>query len=191
MFRTRYMLCVSLVGALIFSTVSCVSGGDNPDSDQAGDGAHAASNTFWAPEWQQKELDMLEWVNFYRSQENVCGDVVRPAVPPLEMDDVVQLAARLHSEDMGAQNYFSHDGLDGRDPFMRMEDVGFAGAYPWGENIQAGSAKAEAAVGSLMTSPGHCMNITSPEYKVVGFGYAFNPESDYKHYWTQNFGGSH
>ena len=189
MLRAYHLLCVALMAALIFSTASCVSGGDNPDSDQ--EESHAASNANWDAQWQQKELDMLEWVNFYRAQPNVCGDVERPAVPPLEMNDVVQIAARLHSEDMGAQNYFSHDGLDGRDPFQRMEDVGYAGAYPWGENIQAGSDQAKDAVASLMTSPGHCMNITSPEFKVVGFGYAFNPDSDYKHYWTQNFGGSH
>ena len=189
MLRAYHLLCVALMAALIFSAASCVSGGDNPDSEQ--EESHAASNANWDAQWQQKELDMLEWVNFYRAQPNVCGDVERPAVPPLEMNDVVQIAARLHSEDMGAQNYFSHDGLDGRDPFQRMEDVGYAGAYPWGENIQAGSDQAKDAVASLMTSPGHCMNITSPEFKVVGFGYAFNQDSDYKHYWTQNFGGSH
>ena len=183
-------LFAALCGVWIFGLTGCVSGGDGGNGEESPP-FEAATNAKWDAQWQQKELDMLEWVNFYRSQENVCGDVTRPAVPPLELDDVVQLAARLHSDDMGTQNYFSHDGLDGRDPFQRMEDVGYAGAFPWGENIQAGSEAAKDAVASLMTSPGHCMNITSPEFKVAGFGYAFYPESTYKHYWTQNFGGSH
>jgi uncharacterized protein YkwD len=162
---------------------ACVEGGDNP--------SHKASNEKWDAVWQQEELGMLDAVNFYRAEGAICGDQERAPVPPLELDTVIQIASRLHSLDMATQDYFDHEGLDGRDPFMRMEDVGFSGAYPWGENIEAGSQKAAEAVAHLMTSPPHCENMMSPDYKVAGFGYAAESESEYKHYWTQNFAASH
>jgi uncharacterized protein YkwD len=92
---------------------------------------------------------------------------------------------------MGNQDYFEHDGLDGRTPFDRMADAGFRGAGPMGENIQAGSASAMDATESLMSSPPHCRNIMNPEYRVLGTGHAFVAGSGYGDYWTQNFGGSH
>lgn len=168
---------------LLIHSSACVEGGHNR--------SEPASDFFWDGSWQENELEMLNEVNQYRAAGAFCADQEMPPQPPLELDTTIQRAARLHSEDMGAQNYFSHDALDGRDPFQRMEDVGFTGAFPWGENLQAGSKKAKDAVEGLMGSPGHCLNIMSPEFKVMGVGYAHNPESDYKHYWTQNFAASH
>ena len=107
------------------------------------------------------------------------------------MNEVARVAARLHSLDMAEQNFFEHDNLEGLDPFERMENAGYQGADPWGENIQAGSGTGADAVASLMTSPGHCRNIMDPEYGVIGLGYAYSDTSDYGHYWTQCFGGGH
>ncbi|MDP6944471.1 MAG: CAP domain-containing protein, partial [Myxococcota bacterium] len=111
--------------------------------------------------------------------------------PALEMNEYLHEAARLHSLDMVERNFFEHDNLDGLDPFDRMANAGYEGPDPWGENIQAGSSTGADAVASLMTSPGHCRNIMDPEYEVIGLGYAFGPDADYGHYWTQNFGGGH
>ena len=172
----------------------------------------------WDPLWSQLEVDMLDEVNRNRAQgadcepgvccvdhvcgaspcqsdsdcsgQETCGDYF-PAVPPLEMNEVARVAARLHSLDMAEKNFFEHDNLEGLDPFERMENAGYQGADPWGENIQAGSSTAMDSVASLMTSPGHCRNIMDPEYAVIGLGYAYTDTSDYGHYWTQCFGGGH
>jgi len=145
----------------------------------------------WDPTWSQLEMDMLDEVNRNRSAGAICGGDPYPAVPPLEMNEIARVAARLHSLDMAEQNFFEHDNLDGLDPFERMENAGYQGADPWGENIQAGSGTAADAVASLMTSPGHCRNIMDPDYTVIGLGYAYGDASDYGHYWTQCFGGGH
>ncbi len=35
---------------------------------------------------------------------------------------------------------------------------------------------------------GHRQNILNPKYREIGIGYAFNDATDFKHYWTQDFG---
>lgn len=145
----------------------------------------------WDATWSALEMDMLDEVNRNRAAGALCGGEPYPAVPPLEMNEIARVAARLHSLDMGERNYFEHDNPDGLDPFQRMENAGYQGPDPWGENIQAGSSTAADAVASLMTSPGHCRNIMDPDYTVVGLGYAYDAASDYGHYWTQCFGGGH
>jgi uncharacterized protein YkwD len=145
----------------------------------------------WDPSWSENELGMLDEINRYRSEGAVCGDETFAPTHPLELDETIQIASRLHSEDMGLAAFFDHVSLDGRTFSERMTAVGFAGAYPWGENIQAGSATAAEATASLMASVGHCENMMSPEFYVIGIGYAQVPESPYQHYWTQNFAGGH
>lgn len=145
----------------------------------------------WPSDWASREEQMLSEVNRWRALGAMCDEDEYPPVDPLEMDEIIRVAARAHSKDMGDQNYFEHDGLDGREFSDRMADVGYRGAGPWGENIQAGSSTAAESTQRLINSPGHCRNIMSPEYTVLGVGYAFNPNSEYGHYWTQDFGGSH
>ncbi len=107
------------------------------------------------------------------------------------MNDTLRLSARLHAWDMGQQNYFEHEALDGRSAHERMIDAGFTGDYPTGENISAGYETAVESVEGLMNSPGHCRNIMEPEYTVLGVGYSYTDGSEFGNYWVQNFGGSH
>ncbi|MDH5491765.1 MAG: CAP domain-containing protein [Myxococcales bacterium] len=176
----------------------CDDGLDN-DGDGAADcedldcfSAACSGTDAWPAEWAQLERDMLAEINRYRALGADCGtEGVFAAAPPMEMDETVRIGARLHSADMGAQDYFDHLALDGRDPFDRMADTGFAGPFPWGENIAAGNPTAAGAMEGLMASDGHCANIMNPEFNVVGLGYAFTAGSTYGHYWTQNFAGGH
>ena len=145
----------------------------------------------WPADWQAFEWEVLERTNAARAAGANCGgDEFGPA-GPLEMDAVISEASRGHSLDMGEQNYFEHESLDGREFSDRMSAVGFAGAGPWGENIAAGQRTAAAVVQGWMESPGHCRNIMNPDYNVIGIGYAFVESSDFGEYWTQNFAGSH
>ena len=145
----------------------------------------------WPAEWAQKEIDMIHEVNEYRARGANCGGDIFAPTGPVELDVVARISARLHSLDMGEQNYFEHDSLDGRTPFDRMEDAGFNGPQPWAENIAAGSTTAAQATEGLINSPGHCRNIMNPNLKVLGVGFAYVAGSEFGEYWTQNFGGGH
>lgn len=146
----------------------------------------------WPEAWSELEWGVLELTNARRAAGASCGSegAFAPA-PPLEMDETIRIAARLHSEDMATADYFEHTSLDGRTFGRRMADAGFTGAGPIGENIAAGPEDAESVVRGWMASDGHCANIMSPQFRVIGIGYAFGASSQFGHYWTQDFAGSH
>jgi len=146
----------------------------------------------WPMAWQEFEWGVLEETNRYRAMGYDCDTegAFGPA-GPLEMDEVIQIAARGHSVDMGEQNFFDHTSLDGREFDDRMRNAGFSGASPWGENIAAGQNTPREVVAGWMESDGHCRNIMNPSYRVIGIGYANVEGSEYGHYWTQNFAASH
>ncbi|MGM1063342.1 CAP domain-containing protein [Saccharothrix sp. Mg75] len=104
--------------------------------------------------------------------------------PALTADDRLGRAARAHSADMAARNYFSHTSLDGRSFVDRVKAAGHPG--PGAENIAAGQRTAEAVVKGWMESPGHRANILNCELKTLGAGMARG--GSYGTYWTQNFG---
>ena len=54
------------------------------------------------------------------------------------------------SEDMADRAFFDHVNPDGDDPFDRMSAAGFAGGYPWGENIALGPIDAAQVVQAWM-----------------------------------------
>ncbi len=143
----------------------------------------------WPAEWVLFEEQVLEEVNIRRSQPADCGSegLFEPTTP-LTMDPEIQCAARYHSIWM-SENQYTHDspgGDLGDDPQARLQSVGYSGA--WGENIYASPASAAAAVEGWMASDGHCSNIMSDWWTVIGIGYYRNPSSEWEHYWTQNFG---
>ena len=35
----------------------------------------------------------------------------------------------------------------------------------------------------------HCPNVRNGDFVAIGVGYAFNPQSKYKSYWTMSLGG--
>ena len=95
-------------------------------------------------------------------------------------------AARLHSEDMARQGYFSHTSLDGRTPWDRMRAQGYPSGS--GENIAAGYGTPAAVMRAWMDSPGHRANILSCSSVALGVG--IGRGGSYGTYWTQDFGRS-
>jgi len=136
------------------------------------------------------EDQVLVLVNQRRAAGATCGGTPYPAVGPLSMNPNLRIAARGHSLDMASQNYFSHTSLDGRTFDQRISAAGYGGSFPWGENIAGGQPSPQTAVDEWMLSPGHCSNIMSGSFHVIGVGYAYTGTSTYRHYWTQDFGGS-
>lgn len=164
--------------------------GDGPQGDGDGDLSSpdpltCADQEEWNAEWAALEDGILQLVNEERAQGAVCGGEVFGPAEPLVMDAALRCAARLHSKDMADQDYFSHDSLDGRSPWDRIEDAGFEGNAS-GENIAAGRGTAEETMEQWMGSSGHCANIMSPDTMFLGVGYY--PGGEYGHLWTQTFG---
>jgi uncharacterized protein YkwD len=139
------------------------------------------------------EDEILVLTNQRRAAGATCGDQTFGPAGPLTTDPILRTAAREHSQDMGARNYFEHVSPDGRSPADRMHAAGWAGRTA-GENIFAGernggTLSAAEVVEGWMHSPGHCSNIMNPRFKTIGVGYASTPHSRLGNYWTQDFGG--
>lgn len=145
----------------------------------------------WPAEWTAAELEVIELVNQERAAGANCGGRRFPPAGPVELDVQLREAARAHSKDMADQRYFSHDSQDGRDFMDRILATGYSGQGPWGENIAAGQTSAQEVVDGWMDSPGHCENIMTAEFGVLGVGLYQSQSSEYGLYWTQNFGGTH
>jgi uncharacterized protein YkwD len=129
------------------------------------------------------EQEVLRLVNEQRSLNGI---------PPLKRVSELDDAARYHSADLGADDYFDHDTYDRINndltfvcgPWDRIGSY-YSGAR--GENIAAGYGTPEAVVNAWMNSPGHRANILSASSWEIGIGY-YDGSGSYYAYWTQDFG---
>jgi uncharacterized protein YkwD len=130
----------------------------------------------------------LAAVNAVRASGYSCAGGTMPPVPPLTMNENLRCSARKHSRDMADNSYFSHTNLVGDESWDRIRDAG----YDWehaSENIAAGSEEIEQTMQQWLTSDmGHCEGLMDPNMTEIGIGYYPKPGSQYRHYWTQNFG---
>jgi uncharacterized protein YkwD len=129
---------------------------------------------------------VLSLVNAARSKPRKCGRQSFPAVPPLTLSAMLNRAALVHSQDMAKNDFFEHRGSDGSMVGDRASRVG----YRWrnvAENVAIGAETAEIVVEGWLKSPGHCVNIMSPDYTEMGIAYVTEPKSEPGIYWTQVF----
>lgn len=104
------------------------------------------------------------------------GERVDAGLAPFKENPKLDAAARVHSADMVAKQYFDHVGTDGTDPVDRLRAVGYipsAGAWTIGENLAWGTgalATPKEIVSAWMKSAGHRANILRPQFKEIGFG---------------------
>ena len=151
----------------------------------------AATITVSAPQGDSGfEATVLDLVNARRASGATCGGTPYGPAPALSLNTQLRSSARGHSVDMAVNGYVSHTSLDGRTFDQRIRDAGYTGSFPLGENVAAGQSSPEAVVNAFMLSAEHCRGIMDPGFRAVGIGYAYDPESRYGHYWTQDFGGS-
>ena len=136
------------------------------------------------------EDSVLALINDRRAGGATCGSTAYAPTAALAMNSKLRTAARGHSQDMAANNYFSHTSLDGRTFDQRIRNAGYTGSGPLGENIAAGQTSPSSVVSGWMGSPGHCRNIMDPAFRAIGVGYAYDGSATYRHYWTLSFGGS-
>lgn len=151
------------------------------------DNAYCIAVGDWDPAWAQLELDVLALVNEVRAAGADCHSKgVFAATGPLNMNPALRCAARNHSADMAARNFFDHTNPDGETPWDRMDKAGYGAYSNAGENIAAGSPDAQGTMNQWLGSDGHCANIMNPNFQEIGVGYSTGGQ--YGHLWTQVFG---
>jgi uncharacterized YkwD family protein len=102
-------------------------------------------------------------------------------LPDYQADTQLSNVAKVKSDDMQQNNYFSHTSPTHGSPFDMIRDHGVAYKSA-GENIAQGQRTPEQVVQSWMNSEGHRKNILSADFTHIGVGYNENG-----HYWTQMF----
>ncbi len=102
---------------------------------------------------------------------------------PLATDAELCRVARVKSQDMKNNNYFSHQSPKYGSPFDMMQSFGISYRSA-AENIAKGQQTPEAVVNAWMNSSGHRKNILSSSYTHIGVGYVASGN-----YWTQMFVG--
>jgi uncharacterized protein YkwD len=127
-----------------------------PESGESVDLDFTVSDSRARPELEARMLDLV-------NRERVAA-----GLGALEHDPEMLEVARLHSVDMFARGYFSHNTPEGRSPFDRMRTGGVSFRTA-GENLALAPTLSIAHTG-LMNSPGHRANILRPEFGRVGIG---------------------
>jgi uncharacterized protein YkwD len=105
----------------------------------------------------------------------------------LTKDSRLVKAARAHSADMAARNYFDHTTPEGVTFDKRITNAGYRFSRA-AENIAAGQSSPASVMDAWMNSSGHRANILSPNVKELGVGKGYNAASTYKTYWVTDFG---
>lgn len=196
--RRRTLGTALLLGAALVAGVSGASSAgalSTPGPGSSGDAATLSTPLHRAgTSWKSKPSTRAPSRPRVPTLDPAAAEVVRlvnvaradAGCAPLRVDSRLTTAARLHSEDMAAQNYFSHTSLDGRTPWQRMQAQGYTAGS--GENIAAGYSTPASVMTAWMNSSGHRANILNCSSKAIGVG--IGKGGSYGTYWTQDFGYS-
>lgn len=100
---------------------------------------------------------------------------VNAGLAPLSYNNTMEKYARIKSKDMGDNNYFSHEDLNGNLITTQMKNDGVS-YKAWGENIAWISGALNATeiaskfMNNWMNSSGHRANILSTNFDSIGIG---------------------
>ncbi len=120
------------------------------------------------------EKEVIRLVNEIRKQNNL---------PALTENWEVSRVARIKSQDMVDNRYFSHTSPVYGSPFEMLKSFGISYRTA-GENIAYGQRTPQAVVDAWMNSSGHRANILNASFTQIGVGYVADGN-----YWTQMFIG--
>ena len=149
------------------------------------------------------EQAILKVINEARAKARDCNDgrgLVGPSVA-LRWNNELYASAYEHSNDLATSDTFSHLGSETDSDITgsnlgkasrfneRIKANGYVSYSIIGENIAGGQETIESALESWLASPAHCTNIMESEFTEIGVAIVVNPDSKYRVYWTQNFGG--
>lgn len=123
----------------------------------------------------QIELEVIRLVNIERQKNGLSA---------FTTSSQLSNVARVKSEDMAKNNYFSHNSPKYGSPFDMMKSFGI-NYNTAGENIAMGYISAQSVVNGWMNSSGHRANILNPSFKTIGVGAYTDAKGTI--YWTQMF----
>lgn len=132
-----------------------------------------------------QELALVQLINTYRQSLGL---------QPLMVSERCSEAARKHCSDMAKYGFFGHytEASDwfpvGADPGVRLNKCGYPSGGAWAETLAAGQAEPAQVLGAWKQSASHNQAMINPEYRVIGVGHVYNPDSQYGYYWTADFG---
>ncbi|MFQ5858522.1 MAG: CAP domain-containing protein, partial [Anaerolineae bacterium] len=107
----------------------------------------------------------------------------RRGLSALRVNPSLMAAAQTHSTDLATHNHWGHTGTDGSTPQERMRRAG----YPLGageELLAANSIDVDAIVQFWLRNPEYQSALMNVNYVDIGAGYAYDPNTDYRDYWT-------
>jgi hypothetical protein len=122
--------------------------------------AHASGVLGYATDMTSGGL--LSGTNAQRTQNGLGG---------LSLNSALNQAAQAKANDMVARNYWSHTTPDGQEPWIFINNTGYA-YQAAGENLAYGFSTSGETITGWMNSPGHRANILNGNYREVGFGIA-------------------
>jgi uncharacterized protein YkwD len=176
--------------------VNCGGGGATPSE------VNGVQQTVDANVLSTSKQEMLDAINAVRATSRDCKDgkgVIAPA-DPLTWNDNLYASALEHATDLAKSNTFSHMGsgtvyditgyaLGRKSLFYERIGANGYGVYrSLGENIAGGQKTLQEAVNAWVTSPDHCSNLMSHDFKELGMSVVIENNSKYGIYWAQNFG---
>jgi uncharacterized protein YkwD len=135
--------------------------------------------SFSTAQIQSFEKEVFRLINKKRAEKGL---------PELSWSPEIADMARLHSESMAKNNFFSHSGLDGKQVDGRADIAGIKKWSAIGENIayNRGYEKPmEIAVEKWLLSPSHRENLLSSNWRETGVGIAVTENGTF--YFTQVF----
>lgn len=125
---------------------------------------------------------MLQSINTRRSQAGLAQ---------FELDDRLVQLSRIRSEDMAANNYFSHtapDGSSARDLMIASKiGPGLMGEILGRNNSADSSQSVASVVDAFMNSPSHKDAMMNPRFSLAGVGTAYGADN-LKYYTVLFFG---
>lgn len=126
--------------------------------------------------YRKIEQEIIRLVNQERARYNLS---------PLTENWEVSRVARIKSQDMVDNNYFSHQSPIYGSPFKMLRDFGINYTEA-AENIAYGNLTAQQVMNQWMNSSGHRANILNPNFTTIGVGVA-RSKMDGPYYFTQIF----
>ena len=135
-------------------------------------------------ETDSNEAETFEIADYEKEVVRLVNEIrVSYGLSELTLNEDLSAIARLKSEDMRDNHYFSHNSPTFGSPFEMMKHFGI-NYRTAGENIAMGQKTPQEVVNGWMNSDGHRANILNGSFTEIGVGYAENG-----HYWTQMFIG--
>jgi uncharacterized protein YkwD len=131
---------------------------------------------------------VLQQLNAYRAQPQVCGQQPFAAAGPLRWEPRLAQVAQAHAAELAQGDQLNHLALNGRNLRERLRANGYL-AFRIGENLAAGQESLDEVLQTWVASAKHCENLMQAEFRDVALACA-SGAGKYGRYWVLDLGRS-